>query len=53
MSDIVYLEQLTTAQYLDKPDDVERYAAVMERLSVTAASPERTQEILTGLLKEI
>jgi hypothetical protein len=52
MSDIVYLEQLTSAQYLDKPDDLDRYAAVMERLSVTAASPERTQEIIAEMLKE-
>lgn len=53
MSDIVYVEQLTSAQYLDKADDLDRYAAVMERLSVTAASPQRTQEILAEMLKEI
>ena len=52
MSDVVYLEQLTSAQYLDKPDDLDRYAAVMERLSVTAASPDRTREILAEMLKE-
>jgi hypothetical protein len=53
MSDIVYMEQLTSALYLDKPDDLERYAAVMERLSVTASSPERTREIMAGMLKEV
>lgn len=53
MSDIVYMEQLTSALYLDKPDDLDRYAAVMERLSVTASSPERTREILAGMLKEV
>jgi hypothetical protein len=52
MMDVVYLEQLTSAQYLDKTDDLDRYAAVMERLSVTAASPERTREILAEMLKE-
>jgi transcriptional regulator with XRE-family HTH domain len=52
MMDVVYLEQLTSAQYLDKPDDLDRYAAVMERLSVTAASPQRTKEILSEMLKE-
>lgn len=53
LADVVYLEQLTTAQYLDKPEDVERYAAVMERLAVSATPPERTLDILAGMLKEI
>jgi hypothetical protein len=53
MSDIVYMEQLTSALYLDKSDDLDRYAAVMERLSVTASSPEQTREILAGMLKEV
>ena len=53
LPDMVYMEQLTGALYLDKPEDVERYAAVMERLSVAGTSPERTQEILSGILKEI
>jgi transcriptional regulator with XRE-family HTH domain len=53
LPDMVYMEQLTGALYLDKPEDVERYAAVMERLSVAGTSPDRTQEILSGILKEI
>jgi transcriptional regulator with XRE-family HTH domain len=51
LPDVVYMEYLTGAHYIDKPEEVERYAAVMERLSV--ASPDRTREILTGLLKDI
>ena len=42
MSDIVYIEQLTGALYLDKREDVERYSEVMERLSVKGTSPDRT-----------
>jgi transcriptional regulator with XRE-family HTH domain len=53
LPDMVYMEYLTGALYLDKPDEVERYAAVMERLSVAGTSPERTREILTAVLKEI
>jgi hypothetical protein len=53
LPDIVYMEYLTGAHYVEKPDEVERYAAVMERLSVAATSPDRTREILVGLLKEI
>jgi transcriptional regulator with XRE-family HTH domain len=53
LPDIVYMEYLTGALYLDKPDEVERYAAVMERLSVAATSPDRTRELLASMLKEI
>jgi hypothetical protein len=53
LPDVVYMEYLTGAHYIDKPDEVERYAAVMERLSVAGTSPDRTREILTELLKDI
>jgi transcriptional regulator with XRE-family HTH domain len=53
MADIVYIEQLTGALYLDKREDVERYSEVMERLSVKGTSPDRTQDILAAILKEI
>jgi hypothetical protein len=53
LPDVVYMEYLTGAHYIDKPEEVERYAAVMERLSVAGTSPDRTREILAGMLKEI
>jgi hypothetical protein len=53
LPDVVYMEYLTGAHYIDKPEEVERYAAVMERLSVACTSPDRTREILTGMLKDI
>jgi len=53
LPDIVYMEYLTGAHYIDKEEEVERYAAVMERLSVAGTSPDRTREILAGMLKEI
>jgi len=53
LPDVVYLEQLTSALYLDKRDDVERYTEVMERLSVEAESPERSVLILSGMLEEV
>jgi Domain of unknown function (DUF5753)/Helix-turn-helix domain len=53
LPDVVYMEYLTGAHYIDKPEEVERYAAVMERLSVAATSPDRTRELLSGMLKEI
>jgi len=36
LSDVVYLEQLTSALYIDKPVEVDRYLEVMERLCVQA-----------------
>lgn len=52
LPDIVYLEQLTSALYLDKRQDVEQYLAVMDRLSVQADSPESTPPRLKKLLGE-
>ncbi|MEV7332120.1 helix-turn-helix transcriptional regulator [Micromonospora sp. NPDC093244] len=52
LPDIVYIEQLTSAIYLDKRDDLEYYAVAMERLCVEAEPPERTPEILGRLLEE-
>ena len=53
LPDVVYMEYLTGAHYIDKPEEVERYSAVMERLSVAGTSPDRTREILAGMLKDI
>jgi transcriptional regulator with XRE-family HTH domain len=53
LPDVVYLEQLTSALYLDKREDVETYTEVMERLSVESESPERTIDILSGMLEEV
>ena len=39
--------------YLDKRDDVEKYTEVMERLSVESESPERSVDILSGMLEEV
>ncbi|MBF6175738.1 helix-turn-helix domain-containing protein [Nocardia blacklockiae] len=46
LPDIVYLEQLTSALYLDRPRDLELYRHVMDTLSVQAATPDRSRELL-------
>jgi Domain of unknown function (DUF5753)/Helix-turn-helix domain len=53
LPDVVYLEQLTSALYLDKREDVERYSEVMERLSVESEPPERTVDLLTDILRDL
>jgi transcriptional regulator with XRE-family HTH domain len=53
LPDIVYLEQLTSALYLDKRPDVDRYLAVMDQLSVQSEPPDRTPRLLKELLAEL
>jgi hypothetical protein len=53
LPDVVYLEQLTSALYLDEGVDVERYLVVMDRLCVQAKSPSQTIKFLHSISKEI
>jgi transcriptional regulator with XRE-family HTH domain len=50
--DVVFLEQLTSALYLDKPQEVDHYGVTMERLSIEADPPTQTAETLAGILRE-
>jgi transcriptional regulator with XRE-family HTH domain len=50
LPDVVYLEQLTSAMYLDKQSDVDRYAAAMDKVSATSLTPQRTKEYIQELL---
>jgi hypothetical protein len=50
LPDVVYVEQLVSALYLDKPEHVERYRQAMERLTVAALSPHDTTGFLAKLL---
>jgi hypothetical protein len=52
LPDIVYVEQLASALYLDKRDDVELYVDAMERLCVEADPPDRAPDTLRRILKE-
>ena len=51
VNDIVYLEQLTSAIYLDKPADLDSYLMVVDRLSTASMSPVETRKFLPALLK--
>jgi transcriptional regulator with XRE-family HTH domain len=50
LSSVVYLEQLASSQYLDKPEMVDKYLAVMERLCLEAAAPVESAERLEAML---
>jgi transcriptional regulator with XRE-family HTH domain len=51
--DVVYLEQLNSALYVDQPDEVTEYLAVMNQLCVQAASIGSTKDILRALLRDL
>ncbi len=52
LPDIVYLEQLSSALYLDKQEVVDNYLAVMERLCIEAATPASSVKTLRAMLRE-
>jgi hypothetical protein len=52
LPDLVYLEQFTTALYLDRPREVAEYAATLDRLRADSLSPEESRRLLTSLLQE-
>jgi transcriptional regulator with XRE-family HTH domain len=53
LPDVVYLEQLTTALYLDKQEEVENYMVVMDRLCAMAEPPSRTDQFIDHLLDRL
>jgi hypothetical protein len=53
LPDVIYIEQLTSALYLDKRSDVEHYALVMDRLCAHIEPPDRTAAIIDAIRKSI
>jgi transcriptional regulator with XRE-family HTH domain len=52
LPDVVYLEQLASALYLDKPEVVDNYLLVMERLCMDATTPADSITTLEAMLRE-
>lgn len=53
LPDVVYLEQLTSALYLDKEEDVDHYLSIMDRLCAVAETPASSMVFLEKLLEEL
>jgi transcriptional regulator with XRE-family HTH domain len=53
LPDVVYVEQLTSALYLDQLGDVDEYASTMGRACVEAEPPEQAPVILTEILSDL
>ncbi len=52
LPDVVYLEQLTSALYLDKLETVDHYLVVMDRLCVEALPTSSSVEAINAMLKD-
>jgi hypothetical protein len=53
LPDLVYIEHLAGALYLDKRDEVELYSRVFDRLTVDALTPDRTRQMLAKARADI
>jgi hypothetical protein len=51
LPDLVYLEQLNSAVYLDHPDDVIDYVTVVDQLCIQAETGAASKDMLRALLK--
>ncbi|MCG8971334.1 helix-turn-helix transcriptional regulator [Streptomyces sp. CL12-4] len=50
LPDVVYLEQLQDAEYLDKPDETQHYRSVLDGLAQAALSPQESLDLLDHVL---
>jgi hypothetical protein len=50
--DVVYIEQLTSALYLDRHEDVDHYMEVMNRLSTEALTPAQSAKFITEVIRD-
>lgn len=53
LPDVVYIEHLTGAIYLDKREELEPYGRAIDRLAVAAETPDRTRQMLDKMRAEI
>jgi hypothetical protein len=52
MPDVVYSEGLTSAYYLNKPEETAKYSEALAQMTAQAATPDQTVTILRQILKE-
>jgi transcriptional regulator with XRE-family HTH domain len=53
LPDVVYVEQLTSAMYLDKRVDVDRYAEAMDHIRATSYTPDQTKDLIRSMLVDM
>jgi len=52
LPDVVYIEQLTSALYLERRADVDHYMEIMNRLSAEALTPAGTTRLIKEIIRE-
>jgi len=50
LPDVVYVEQLVSALYLDKREQVDRYGQIFDRLTVDSQPPDLSAETLKKII---
>ncbi|RCW42752.1 helix-turn-helix protein [Halopolyspora algeriensis] len=53
LPDLVYIEHLSGALYLEKLEEVELYGRVLDRLAVDAETPDNTRQVLSKMRAEL
>jgi hypothetical protein len=53
LPDVVYIEHLSGALYLDRPHEIETYGRVIDRLAVDAETPDRSRQLISKLRAEV
>ena len=53
LPDVVYVEHLGGALYLDRRDEVELYSRVVDRLAVDALTPDHSRQLLAKIRTEL
>jgi transcriptional regulator with XRE-family HTH domain len=53
LPDVVYVENLTSALYLDKQVEVDQYMLAMERMSLIAHLPQQTPDIIDEIMLDL
>jgi transcriptional regulator with XRE-family HTH domain len=52
LPDVVYIEQLTSALYLERRSDVDHYMEIMNRLSAEALTPAGTTKLIREIIRD-
>ena len=53
LPDIVYIEHLTSAVYLDKREELDTYVVTMDAVSITAAQPRDTEALIRRAIERL
>jgi hypothetical protein len=53
LSDVVYVENLTSALYIDKRTETDHYLLALERMAGAASTPDQTIQILEQVIQDL